>query len=79
MKAATRPTKNRHRDALVEGEIDELGQECARVVALLERRAQARSAGRDSSDILGELSAIVLHLHVHTKGLDALIDQLESD
>jgi hypothetical protein len=39
---------------------------------------QERSAGRDSSDILGELSAIVLHLQVHTKGLDELIDQLAS-
>ena len=34
---------------------------------------------RDVSEILGELSAIVTHLHVHTKGLDELIDNLPSD
>ena len=41
--------------------------------------AKARALGRDCSDILGELSAIVLHLHAHTKGLDEIIDAVASE
>ena len=63
----------------VEGEIAELGEECTRVLLLLQRLAKARTLGREPSDILGELSAAVLHLHAHTKGLDELIDNLASD
>ena len=63
----------------IEGELAELGEECARVLLLLQRLAKARALRRDCSDILGELSAIVLHLHAHTKGLDELIDTLASD
>ncbi len=63
----------------VEGELSELGEECARVLRLLQRLARARVQRRDVSDVLGELSAIVTHLHVHTKGLDELIDDLPSD
>jgi len=63
----------------VEGELSELGEECARVLLLLQRLARARAQGRDVSEVLGELSAIVTHLHVHTKGLDGLIDNLPSD
>jgi len=63
----------------VEGELAELGEECARVLLLLQRLAKARASGRDASEVLGELSAIVLHLHVHTKGLDELIDGLPSE
>ena len=63
----------------VESELAELGEECARVLLLLQRLAKARAQGKDCSEILGELSATVLHLHVHTKGLDELIDDLASD
>jgi hypothetical protein len=63
----------------VERELNELGEECARVLLLLERLTRARAQGRDASEVLGELSAIVTHLHVHTKGLDELIDSLPSD
>jgi len=45
---------------------------------LLQRLARARTKGRDASGVLGELGAAVVHLHVHTKGLDRLIDELES-
>ena len=68
-----------HETDPVEGELAELGEECARVLLLLQRLAKARALRRDCSDILGELSAIVLHLHAHTKGLDELIDELPSD
>jgi hypothetical protein len=63
----------------VESELAELGEECARVLLLLQRLAKARAEGHDVSDLLGELSATVLHLHAHTKGLDELIDDLASD
>ena len=62
----------------VESELAELGEECARVLLLLQRLAKARTGRRDCSDILGELSATVLHLHAHTQGLDELIDSLAS-
>jgi hypothetical protein len=63
----------------LEGELAELGEECARVLLLLQRLAKARARQQDVSEILGELSAIVLHHHVHTKGLDELIDRLPSE
>jgi hypothetical protein len=68
-----------HETDPVEEELAELGEECARVLLLLQRLAKARALHRDCSDILGELSAIVLHLHAHTKGLDEVIDRLASD
>jgi hypothetical protein len=69
--------RNRHDIGLVERELAELGEECARVQKLLQRLAAARRAGRDRGAIIGELGASVLHLHVHTKGLDGWLDVLE--
>jgi len=63
----------------VAAELAELGEECARVLLLLQRLSKARGSGRDPSEVLGELSATVLHLHAHTKGLDRLIDGIPSD
>jgi len=74
---ATTVKRKRHDVALVERELAELGEECARVRRLLQRLATARRAGRDRGAILGELGVSVLHLHVHTKGLDGLLDVLE--
>ena len=71
-----RPRPDAHRIALIERELAELDDECARVRRLLQRLAVARRAGRGTGAILGELGASVLHLHVHTKGLDALIDEV---
>jgi len=62
-----------------EAELAELGEECARVLLLLQGLAKARALRRDPSDVLGELSATVLHLHAHTKGLDERIDDLASE
>jgi len=78
MKATARTVQPKHVDP-VERELAELGEECARVLLLLQRLAKARAAGRDPGEILGELSASVLHLNVHTRGLDRLIDSLESE
>ena len=63
----------------VESELAELGEECARVLLLLQRLAKARALRRDASDVLGDLSATVLHLHAHTRRLDELIDNLASE
>ncbi|MGD0947276.1 MAG: hypothetical protein ABSA52_07575 [Candidatus Binatia bacterium] len=63
----------------VDSELAELGEECARVLLLLQRLAKARAQGKDCNEILGELSASVLHLHAHTRGLDEQIDDLASD
>ena len=76
MKAAAR-TGKAHRIELIEAELVELGEECARVVMLLQRLTRARTKGRDVSGVLGELGAAVVHLHVHTRGLDRLIDELD--
>lgn len=67
-----------HETDPVEAELAELGEECARVLLLLQRLAKNRALRRECSDILGELSAIVLHLHAHTHGLDEVIDGLDS-
>lgn len=76
MRAVARAVQSQWID-VVSGELEELGRECARVLVLLRRLAKARAARRDTSDVLGELTAIILHLHVHTQGLDALIEKLE--
>ncbi|MBM3218720.1 MAG: hypothetical protein FJZ38_08545 [Candidatus Rokubacteria bacterium] len=51
----------------------ELREECENVVGLI-RRLEARPRSvRERDEILGELSAAVLHVHVHTKGLDSFL------
>ncbi len=67
-----------NRDHPLEAERAELGEECARVLLLLQKLARARAVRADPSEILGELSAAVLHLHAHTKGLDDAIDEFPS-
>lgn len=78
MRATARTVQAKHIDP-TQRELAELGEECARVLLLLQRLAKARAAGQDTSEILGDLSATVLHLNVHTKGLDRLIDDLASE
>jgi hypothetical protein len=74
---ARRSKGKAHDVALIERELAELGDECGRVRRLLRQLASARRSGSTCDGILGELGASVLHLHVHTKGLDALIDEIE--
>jgi hypothetical protein len=78
MKRSTALAKLQEPDPL-EAELAELGEECARVLLLLQRLARARAEGRSCAAVLGELSATVLHIHTHTTGLDELIDNIESD
>lgn len=48
----------------------ELREECQNVIGLIRRLEAGPSSARARDEILGELSAAVLHLHTHTKGLD---------
>ena len=53
----------------------ELGEECQYVLKLL---AQMEIPGLKETQVetlLGELSAAILHLHEHTRGLDILLDE----
>ena len=74
--AVPRPPDPHYR-ATIERELAELDEECARFRRLLQRLGAARRAKKDTGAILGELGTSVLHLHVHTKGLDELIDDIE--
>ncbi len=48
----------------------ELREECETVIDLIQRLESGPRSARERDAILGELSAAVLHLHAHTKGLD---------
>ena len=53
----------------------ELGEECQDVLKLLAQLEVAGLSEAQQETILGDFSAAVLHLHEHTRGLDALIDE----
>lgn len=55
--------------------LKELGEECQDVLKLLDQLEAPGLKAPQAEALLGELSAAVLHLHEHTKGLDALIDE----
>ena len=76
-KKVTSKQAEAHTVALVERELAELDAECARVRRLLRQLAAARRSGTSRDGILGELGASVLHLHVHTKGLDEMLEELD--
>ena len=53
----------------------ELNEECQHILKL---SAQLEISGHKDTQveaILGELSAAILHLHEHTRGLDVIIDE----
>jgi len=51
----------------------ELREECENVIELIDRVEVAPRSLRERDEILGELSAAVLHLHTHTEGLDEFL------
>jgi len=51
----------------------ELREECETVIGLICRLETRPQSPKKRDDLLGELSAAVLHLHVHTKGLDEIL------
>jgi hypothetical protein len=58
--------------------LEELGEECWNISKLLAQLKMRHLSAEQIEDILAELTGSVVHLHVHTDGLDDLIsDQLE--
>ena len=57
--------------------LSELREECDRVSALIRRLESQLVSERERDEILGELSAAVLHLHTHTAGLDEFLCEAE--
>ncbi|MBI4553862.1 MAG: hypothetical protein HY710_16465 [Candidatus Latescibacteria bacterium] len=56
----------------------ELGEECQRTLQLLAQLRLNHLTADQMGDILAELTGSVVHLHVHTEGLQELIsDELE--
>ena len=55
--------------------LSELGEECQRVLKLLVQLEMPGLAESQVEAVLGELSAAILHLHEHTRGLDEIIDE----
>ena len=55
----------------------ELREECECVVSLIRRLETKPTSERERDEILGELSAAVLHLHTHTAGLDEFLCETE--
>lgn len=51
----------------------ELRGECERVVGLIRRLERSKLTEAERDEVLGELSAAVLHLHTHTDGLDEFL------
>jgi hypothetical protein len=52
----------------------ELNEECQRILKLSAPLGIPELKETQVEAILGELSAAILHMHEHTRGLDALID-----
>jgi len=53
--------------------LEELGDECQQILKLLSKLEMSSLTTEQVEDILAELTASVIHLHVHTKGMDELI------
>jgi hypothetical protein len=53
--------------------LSELGEECERVLKLLAKLDRPGNTDAQVETVLGELSAAVLHLHEHTRGLDEIV------
>ncbi len=75
MKAAKRKTAQTSRTAEIL--LKELREECERVVALIRRLEKGAASGRERDELIGELSAAILHLHSHTAGLDEFLCEME--
>ena len=55
----------------------ELREECERVAGLIRRLEEHPTSERIRDELLGDLSAAVLHLHAHTAGLDKFLCEME--
>jgi hypothetical protein len=57
--------------------LKELRVECETVVRLIRQLEKGAGSARERDEILGELSAAILHLHSHTAGLDEVLCEME--
>ena len=55
--------------------LTELGEECQSVLKLLAQLERSGLVETQVDDLVGELSATILHLHEHTNGLDEILDE----
>jgi hypothetical protein len=55
----------------------ELREECEQVGSLIRRLEAEALSARERDDLLGELSAAVLHLHTPTQGLDQFLCEVD--
>ena len=76
MKAAKQTTRDRP-SSRVDVLLHELREECELAVRLIQRLEAGPRSARERDDILGELSAAVLHLHEHTRDLDEFLCETE--
>ena len=53
----------------------ELSEECRRVLKLLAQLEASTLTDAQRETVLGELSAAILHLHEHTRGLASVIER----
>lgn len=74
MKAIKPKPRSTTLNAKTETLLLELGEECQRVLKLLAQLEMPTLTEPQRETVLGDLSATVLHLHEHTRGLDSVID-----
>jgi len=75
MKAVKQQSRGSYVSPGVRTLLNELGEECQHVLKLLAKLKTAGAPEVQIETILGDLSAAVLHLHEHTRGLDEIIDE----
>jgi hypothetical protein len=54
--------------------LDELGEECEKVLFLLSQLKLSNLTADQKGDILAELAGSICHLHVHTENLPELVE-----
>jgi hypothetical protein len=72
MKAARRPQSETTPET-TRVLLRELREECERAITLIRRLEASGLSAKERDELLGELSAAVLHLHTHTEGLDEFL------
>ncbi len=77
MRAVKRKEREARLSATTEVLLSELREECECVSALIRRLESKPVSERERDEILGELSAAVIHLHTHTAGLDEFLCEAE--
>jgi hypothetical protein len=70
-------TKEIDLDKTLKSLIDELEDECLHVVSLIEALKIKRLTEEQREDILGELSASLSHLKIHSNELEEAIDKTD--